>query len=145
MVDFKKDEIDNESISDGEDATDRRGLLQTESDTASHTLPRRLHSPRWLWYGAAIGVPALLCITNLLTYFVTISAASRWRPQASVAEPPNLTPMLRDLNLKTMHAKFDSTFFSQGSQYREPPSPRTDAAWDRAGANCMVPICLDVL
>ncbi|UKZ55910.1 hypothetical protein TrVGV298_009734 [Trichoderma virens] len=43
--------------------------------------------------------------------------------------------MLRDLNLQTIHVKFDSTFFSQGSRYRKAPSPETDAAWNFAGAN----------
>jgi hypothetical protein len=131
MPSFKKDDVDSMRFSDPEEADDGRLLPQTGP------YARTTRSSRWSWYGTAIGIPALVCVTNLFTYWITNSARPQCPVQASVAEPPNLTPMLRDLDLKTTQVKFDSTFFNQGSRYREPPSPETDAAWDYAGANCI--------
>jgi hypothetical protein len=143
MNKFKKQELDGKAFADIEDAELGKALLEsstdTDTDTDSSSSTTSASSTNW-WsrrYKAIIGVSALLCATNLLTFGLTVSARPRCQATQSVAEPPSLTPMLRDLNLKTIHVKFDSTFYSQGSRYRKPPSPETDAAWNYAGANCM--------
>lgn len=143
MNKFKKQELDGKAFADIDDAELGKALLEgstdTDTDTDTNSTTTLTSSRGWWhrWYKLIIGFSALLCATNLLTFWITASARPRCQATESVAEPPSLTPMLRDLNLKTIHAKFDSTFFSQGSRYRKPPSPETDAAWNYAGANCM--------
>lgn len=145
MNKFKKQELDGKAFADIDDAELGKALLEsstdtdtdTDTDTSSSTTSTSSRSWWYRWYKAIIGFSALLCATNLLTFWITASARPQCQTTESVAEPPSLTPMLRDLNLKTIHVKFDSTFYSQGSRYRKPPSPETDAAWNYAGANCM--------
>ena len=137
MSSFKKDNVDSKIFSDPEEADDECLLPETGPYAPGRAVPRTTRSSRWSRYGTAIGIPTLLCVTNLFTYWITNSARLQCPVQASVAEPPNLTPMLRDLNLKTRQVKFDSSFFSQGSPYRQRPSLETDSAWDYAGANCI--------
>ncbi|KAF3067613.1 hypothetical protein CFAM422_008666 [Trichoderma lentiforme] len=142
MNKFRKQEIDGKTISDIDEVEQGQGLLEessTDTDTDAGTnfspAPRRSRSSNCRWYSVVIGFPVLLCATNLLTFWITASTRPQCHAPASVAEPPSLAPMLRDLNLETIHVKFDSTFYSQGSRYRKPPSPETDAAWNFAGAN----------
>lgn len=143
MNKFKKQELDGKAFADIDDAELGKALLEgstdtdTDGDTISSTTSTSSHGWWYRWYKVIIGFSALLCATNLLTFRITASARPQCQAIESVAEPPSLTPVLRDLNLKTIHVKFDSTFFSQGSHYRKPPSPETDAAWNYAGANCM--------
>lgn len=145
MNKLKKQELGGKTFADIDDAELGKALLEstadtdtdTDTDTSSSTTSTGSHSWWYRWYKAIIGFSALLCATNLLTFWITVSARPQCQRTESVAEPPSLTPMLRDLNLKTIHVKFDSTFYSQGSRYRKPPSPETDAAWNYAGANCM--------
>lgn len=143
---FKTQEIDGKTISDIDEVEQGQGLLEGSTDTDADTnfspTPRRSRSSNRRWYSAVIGFPVLLCATNLLTFWITASTRAQCRAPMSVAEPPSLAPILRDLNLQTIHVKFDSTFYNQGSRYRKPPSPETDAAWNFAGANCMMPILL---
>lgn len=87
-------------------------------------------------HATIIIVLATLLITHLASFFIGRQTTHRCVLQESVAEPPSLAPLLRDLHIGTRHVKFDSTFFDQGSRYRAPPSPKTDAAWESAGANC---------
>lgn len=149
MNKFRKQEIDGKTLSDIDEVEQGQGLLEesstdTDTDAGTHfsPAPRRSRSSNCRWYSVVIGFPVLLCATNLLTFWITASTRPQCHAPASVAEPPSLAPMLRDLNLETIHVKFDSTFYSQGSRYRKPPSPETDAAWNFAGANCMTPILL---
>ncbi|KAK0756279.1 hypothetical protein N5P37_011194 [Trichoderma harzianum] len=142
MNKFRKQEINGKTISDIDEVEQGQGLLEessTDTDTDASTnfspAPRRSRSSNCRWYSVVIGFPVLLCATNLLTFWITASTRPQCHAPASVAEPPSLAPMLRDLNLETIHVKFDSTFYSQGSRYRKPPSPETDAAWNFAGAN----------
>jgi hypothetical protein len=144
MNKFKKQELGSKTFADiDDDAELGKALLEsntdTDTDTETSSTNTSTSSRNWWyrWYKAIIGFSVLLCATNLLTFWITASARPQCQRTESVAEPPSLTPMLRDLNLKTIHAKFDSTFYSQGSRYRKPPSPETDAAWNYAGANCM--------
>lgn len=143
MNKLKKQELGGKTFADIDDAELGKALLEsttdtdTDTDTSSSTTSTSSRSWWYRWYKAIIGFLALLCATNLLTFWITVSARPQCQITESVAEPPSLTPMLRDLNLKTIHVKFDSTFYSQGSRYRKPPSPETDAAWNYAGANCM--------
>lgn len=143
MNKFKDQVLDSKTFADIDDAELGKGLLEGSTDTDTDSSTTSTSSRSWWhrWYKAIIGISALLCATNLLTFWITASARLQCQATESVAEPPKLTPMLRDLNLKTIHVKFDSTFFSQGSRYRKPPSPETDAAWNYAGANCMYHIC----
>lgn len=143
MNKFKDQVLDSKTFADIDDAELGKGLLEGSTDTDTDSSTTSTSSRSWWhrWYKAIIGISALLCATNLLTFWITASARPQCQATESVAEPPKLTPMLRDLNLKTIHVKFDSTFFSQGSRYRKPPSPETDAAWNYAGANCMYHIC----
>ncbi|KAL7901577.1 hypothetical protein HDV63DRAFT_395008 [Trichoderma sp. SZMC 28014] len=141
MNKLKKQELGGKTFADIDDAELGKALLEsttdtdTDTDTSSSTTSTSSRSWWYRWYKAIIGFLALLCATNLLTFWITVSARPQCQITESVAEPPSLTPMLRDLNLKTIHVKFDSTFYSQGSRYRKPPSPETDAAWNYAGAN----------
>lgn len=141
----KKQELGGKLFADVDDAELGKALLEsntdtdtdTDTDTSSSTTSTSSRNWWYRWYKVILGFSALLCATNLITFWITASARPQCQRTESVAEPPSLTPMLRDLNLKTIHVKFDSTFYSQGSRYRKPPSPETDAAWNYAGANCM--------
>jgi hypothetical protein len=90
----------------------------------------------WRSHLTAVAVIAALLMTHVASFTLGRWTISQCSPMQSVAEPPKLAPVLRDLNIDTRHVKFDSTFFDQGSRYRAAPSPRTDAAWEQAGANC---------
>jgi len=86
---------------------------------------------------AALVAVALLLATNLLTWHVAARLTGQQCP-ASVAEPPRLPPLLRDLEIDTGLVKFNSSFWDRwNNPFRAPASPETDAAWNQVGSNCM--------
>ena len=132
-------------MSKDNERSDDRVLSESEVTDEAFLLEKGVNTDAWgrtksqsLWSRHRFKAAwlAALCATNLLTFYITHPTRPQCPWSESVAEPPKLTPMLRDLHLETRHVKFDSTFFSQGSRYRGPPSPEVDAAWEYAGANC---------
>ncbi len=129
--------MDSRTSSEADDA-DKACLLERGSRDGDELHQRRSGNSLRSRYVTLSAVLLLLCTTNLVTFYLgRHSGKLEGQPCESVAEPQKSTPMLRDLDLKTMHVRFDSTLFDQGSRYRGPPSAAIDAAWEYVGANCM--------
>ncbi|KAH8882504.1 hypothetical protein GQ53DRAFT_831394 [Thozetella sp. PMI_491] len=83
---------------------------------------------RWLW--TAVGI-AVLCVTNAITFALTLEFSAGRRSGSNVAVPPKGTaPFLQHLPTETTSKWFDATFYdSTDSVYRKHHSMETELAW----------------
>ncbi len=129
------------SLESKERDADTVGLLSSEyrddgDSEYSVQLPARAaaekHRRRSRWIWTAVGV-AVLCVTNVTTYAVTLELLTSGKRSCSaeVAVPPKgAAPFLRGLSTATTPKLLDATFYdSRDSIYRKHHSFETETAW----------------